>query len=610
MPTAPEFLLRKLYVSGSLASLMDGFSFILNDTLIPVTITGFNIWADGEIVTPECLSLRIEGSEEIKSTNISEQHPLQLELNVPLTIRAVTKKTKPQRLIIEANSREIGILRFSLDLREHRLKWLKPFKNLVQAGREWSKRRRVNCDPHHPIYHFTPPANWMNDPNGLVYWQGKHHLFYQYNPSQPVWGSIHWGHAESSDLVHWKRLPIALTPTPDGADKDGCWSGSAFVDENTLRFFYTGVFPEAVCMALPGMRLKKLEKFEGNPVIAGSPSEIKVSGFRDPVVWKESDGYYMTVGCGIEGKGGAVLLFRSNDLVQWEYLHPVLVGDSRQTKPVFTGSIWECPQLFALGAKHVLMVSVYHISKLMYSIVFIGEYRNHQFHPQSVQKIDQGEGSFYAPQSFTDYKGRRVLFGWVMEDRSESACQNAGWAGALSLPRILEINEKGKLSIEPAPELKLLHDGDEIQFSGTLSEPASPISGVLPIRNHEIFLTMKPGKNSTTGIRLAEDDQSENYAAIEYDQEQNMLMINTHYAFADDNHRSAKREIPVELNSKGDLELRIFIDGSIIEVYAHQTAVITTRFYPDFKKPLFLFGYSKYQPSSYDMNIWKMGSCF
>lgn len=610
MPSVPEFLLRKLYVPGSLSSLQDGFSFILNDTLVAVTISGFTISADGAALAAENLFLQIEGSKEINSNQVSEEQPLQLSLNVPLTIRAVTQNIKPKILTIEANSKEIGLLRFSLDFRSRGLDWVKPFKKISEIGREWSKRSRVKKDPHHPIYHFTPPANWMNDPNGLVYWQGQHHLFYQHNPQEAVWGNIHWGHAVSPDLVHWKRLPIALTPSEGKPDQDGCWSGSAFMEDDTLRFFYTGVFPESVCAAFPGKGMKKLERAAHNPIIPGAPSGLKVEGFRDPVVWKEADGYYMTVGCGIAEKGGAVLLFRSGDLQTWEYLYPILSGDSRQTKPLFTGSIWECPQLFRIGSLYMLILSVYHVSKLMYSIAYLGEYRDHRFHAKSVQKIDHGEGAYYAPQSFIDHKGRRVLFGWVMEGRSETVCQRAGWAGALSLPRILTIDQKGHLHIEPVPEIDLLHQGEAISFEGILSEQFSPIAGMMPIRNHEIDLELSPGKDSLSGIRLAADEVSDEFVEISYDQKRSILTVETHYGVCDADRQNARREVAVEPGPEGKLNLKVFLDGSVIEIYAEKAAALTIRFYPDHRKKLITFGFSKGQVSAYSLKIWRMRSCF
>jgi len=94
-----------------------------------------------------------------------------------------------------------------------------------------NRRTTMASDPHRPQYHFLPPANWMNDPNGLIQWKGQYHLFYQHNPTEPLWGNMHWGHAISDDLIHWRDLPIALAPTPGGADETGCFSGCAVVND-------------------------------------------------------------------------------------------------------------------------------------------------------------------------------------------------------------------------------------------------------------------------------------------------------------------------------------------------------------------------------------------
>ena len=220
-----------------------------------------------------------------------------------------------------------------------------------------SLARRVARDPHHPIYHFTPPANWMNDPNGLIHWQGQTHLFYQYNPNGPLWGSIHWGHATSRDLVHWKRLPVAMAPRRGKPDADGCWSGTAVITPDGPLFFYTAVFPETVCLAVPDDDLGVLHPSPRNPLIAAPPPGLAVEGFRDPFVWQEGKVWYMTVGSGIKGQGGALLLYRSVDLLTWEYRGPLLVGDLASKKPFPTGYMWECPQLIRLGIKDLLIIS-------------------------------------------------------------------------------------------------------------------------------------------------------------------------------------------------------------------------------------------------------------
>ncbi|HWQ47109.1 MAG TPA: glycoside hydrolase family 32 protein [Longilinea sp.] len=610
MPAAPEFLLRKLYVPGSLKSLPDGFSIILNDTLVPVTVFGMSISADDVPIASQDLYLSLSGQPEINASIISEQNPLQLALNIPLVIRAIAKTTKPLKLIIEANSKEIGALRFSLDFRPHGLQLSKPIKKIMDLGREAVKRFRVINDPHHPIYHFTPPANWMNDPNGLVFWQGQNHLFYQFNPNEPVWGNIHWGHTVSPDLVHWKRLPVAMKPNKNQPDQDGCWTGSAFKEENTLRFFYTGVFPETVCMAEAGKNLKTLVKYQHNPVISEPPPGLQLDGFRDPVVWRETDGYYMTVGSGISGKGGAVLLFRSVDLTKWEYLHPILAGDGSQTTPLFTGSIWECPQLIKFGSKYLLIVSVYHASKLMYAIGFLGEYRDQKFFPVSTQKLDHGDGVFYAPQSVIDHKGRQVLMGWVMEEREEAACQKAGWAGALSLPRVLTVDESGRLLIDPIPEMEQLHKGTKIHTSGILAASLSPILGSTPICNHEIDIDLYPGKNSLSGIRLSAEEKALEFVEIAYDQNRQILIVDTHYDPSETILRDGTKEAAVQVRLGEKLQLKVYVDGSVIEIYAQRKTVITTRFYPDYAKKLLAFGFSKIDTSKYEIAMWAMQTCF
>ena len=184
-------------------------------------------------------------------------------------------------------------------------------------------QQRLAVDPHRPQYHFLPKANWVNDPNGPIFWKGYHHLFYQYSstiyPQGPKW----WGHARSKDMVYWEHLPMALAPTPGGPDKDGCWSGSAFINNGVPTLVYTGVFPQVQCLATSDDDMTTWKKFSGNPVVGAPPAGLAVTGFRDPSIWREGDSWLMTVGSGFQGQGGAVLLYGSKDLAHWDYLHPL-----------------------------------------------------------------------------------------------------------------------------------------------------------------------------------------------------------------------------------------------------------------------------------------------
>ena len=154
-----------------------------------------------------------------------------------------------------------------------------------------ARRQALEHDPHRPRYHFLAPADWLNDPNGLIQTGDLTHLFYQHNPNGPFHGTIHWGHAVSRDLVHWQDLPVALAPTPGGPDADGCWSGCAVMDGPAPTLLYTGVNPQVQCLATSDDGLRTWQK-RPEPVIAAPPEGLDLVGppdFRDPFVWLEGN---------------------------------------------------------------------------------------------------------------------------------------------------------------------------------------------------------------------------------------------------------------------------------------------------------------------------------
>ena len=214
-----------------------------------------------------------------------------------------------------------------------------------QVERKLTFQQMFTFDPHRPRYHFLPPSAWMNDPNGLIYWKGYYHLFYQYVSNDPPWERKKWGHAASTDLVHWIDLPIASAPTPGGPDQDGCFSGCAVNQDGVPTLIYTGVRgdQQLPCLATSPDDLIAWQKYAGNPVIATPPHDLDLFAFRDHTLWKEGAMWYQLVGAGIKGVGGVVLLYRSPNLLDWEYMYPLYTGDQRSIEPVWTGSMWECP---------------------------------------------------------------------------------------------------------------------------------------------------------------------------------------------------------------------------------------------------------------------------
>src|ERR1051325_6474924 len=233
-------------------------------------------------------------------------------------------------------------------------------------------------DRHRPQFHLMPPSLWLNDPNGPLQFKGRYHLFYQYAPQINNFATKYWGHAVSTDLVHWKNLGIALAPTPGGADKNGCWTGSAVVVNGVPTIVYTGgtwsseseraerakgIIPERQLVAVAAdpndPDLVKWKKIPENPVLEAPPEGIKAAGWRDPAVWRESDTWYMTIGCGETGKGGIALLYASTDIKHWTYLHPLAVAkptpNQDPTRPF--NSMWECPDFFRLKDKPFLLIA-------------------------------------------------------------------------------------------------------------------------------------------------------------------------------------------------------------------------------------------------------------
>ncbi|GAB4452963.1 MAG: glycoside hydrolase family 32 protein [Anaerolineae bacterium] len=433
------------------------------------------------------------------------------------------------------------------------------------------ERRRLAGDPHRPRYHFLPPANWMNDPNGMIQWQGRYHLFYQHNPDGPYWGNIHWGHAISDDLVRWEDWPIALAPTPGGPDKDGCWSGCAVDNDGIPTLLYTGVWPEVVCLATSADDLRTWAKPAGNPVIAGPPAGLETTGFRDPCVWREAGAWYMALGSGIKDAGGAVLLYRSRDLLRWDYVHPLLVGDGAET-----GVMWECPSFFALGDRHVLLVSV---TPHAHTLCFVGTYQNHRFSPERMGRLDLG-GCFYAPQTMRDDLGRRIMMGWLNEDRSDDAQRAAGWAGVQSLPRVLALQPDGALGMEPLPALRTLrgahHHLTDVRLPPAADEALPGIQGDCL----EIRAEFEPGSAGACGVALRRAPDGAEATLVGYDRSAGRLFI--------DRARASQREDAdhhaeggaLDLRDSEALRLHIFLDRSVVEVFANGRACLTSRVYP------------------------------
>ncbi len=477
-------------------------------------------------------------------------------------------------------------------------------------------RRQMADDPHRPRYHFTPPANWMNDPNGIIEWDGKYHLFYQHNPYAAVWDNMHWGHAVSSDLLHWTDLPVALSPTADGPDEDGCWSGCAVDDNGVPTILYTGVrgdwtlpHNQRVCLATGNVDLTSWEKYAGNAIIAHPPDGLRVAGFRDPFVWREEDCWYMAIGAGIQDVGGAALLYRSRDLYRWEYLHPMCVGDKHDETGLWTGSVWEVPQLHCLGDKHVLLATVWDNDPL-YSVYFTGSYRNRRFIPETVQKLDFGDRHYYAAHAILDSQDRHIMWGFIGESRSTEAQQAAGWSGAMALPRELALRDDGKLAIRPVQETEMLRGEHQRLTKMELTAASGDMRIDLPGDALEIAAEIDPADAEECGIKVRCSPDGQEETIVFYDRARKRLGV--------DRRRSTLvqrggvspglQEGAFELAPGEALRLRVFVDCSVIEVFANDYACLTSRVYPSRSDSTGVRVYSRGATRINSLDIWRLSS--
>lgn len=316
--------------------------------------------------------------------------------------------------------------------------------------------------------HLRAPGNWINDPNGFIYYKGKYHLFYQCFPFAPEWGTMHWGHAISTDLIHWEHLGIALYPTKK-YDQNGIFSGTAIEVDGKMYLYYTAVrygdhipgnihipkddfykSSQAMIISDDGFTF---DNKDGKKKIISVHDDKKghVTHTKDPNVWKDGNTYYMLLGSTKKRKVGRLVFYKSKDAKHWEYANTV-------TNKQF-GKIMECPDIFKINDTYVLQGSAMYINQeagayehhAMWQIVDFNKKTCDVKLLSKEQPIDYG-GDFYAPQTILDKKGRRIMIGWMRMPEALKSDDRAPWNGMMTLPRVIEV-KKGKVSYHIHPEV-------------------------------------------------------------------------------------------------------------------------------------------------------------
>ena len=356
--------------------------------------------------------------------------------------------------------------------------------SILNTAREYEEVRGSQIKKEErPAFHLSPRTGWMNDPNGFSWYQGQYHMFYQYNPYSTKWDTMHWGHAVSEDLLHWKYLPAALAPDKT-YDECGCFSGSAMeLPDGRQLLMYTSVSRQEledgkVCdiqtQSLAVGNGAEYEKYESNPVLTANdlPEGGSEIDFRDPKMWKGEDGlFYCVIGNRPADGSGQILLYSSEDGFVWNYVSTLAENKNRY------GKMWECPDFFTLDGKRVLVVSPqdmlpdgfeYHNGNGTLCLMGELDQDTKTLKEEYAQSIDYGI-DFYAPQTVLAPDGRRIMIGWLQNwDTTQHCPDGAKWFGQMSLPRELSI-EDGRLYQRPLKELETMRR-DKVEYKDVLLE--------------------------------------------------------------------------------------------------------------------------------------------
>ena len=515
----------------------------------------------------------------------------------------------------------------------------------LKQVREFEKQESAQISKEQrPVYHFSPYTGWLNDPNGFSFYRGQYHLFYQNHPFSSYWGPMHWGHAVSSDLINWEYRPCAMAPDTD-YDGSGCFSGTAItLEDGRQLLMYTGCgsneedplnkgrWLQTQCVAVSEEQADgsvEYVKYEANPVIGAGdlPEDCDPYEFRDPYIWRTSDGTYRAVvAAGRTGEigddgnyhsdeGTLLLVYKSSDGFSWEFDRE-LFKDHRRI-----GVMWECPNFFELDGKQILIASPMDMEaeadEAIGSVRFpqgsnvcciAGEYdeASGEFAPdEGYEPVDIGL-DFYAPQVMKAPDGRTVMIGW-MQDPKHGNYANAqdglsrpgllyavpvdypdGYIhgaegtrifGQMTIPRELKY-KNGRLYQWPVRELREYRK-DKLEYSGiSLSSEERRFDGISG-RSLELDINIASPEEGAPlyrefSIRFAEDD--EHYISLSYRPGRSLLTIDRSHSGQSSNI-TARRSSRVTYQ-RGRLSLRILIDKWSAEVFVNGgEQVISTTFY-------------------------------
>lgn len=435
----------------------------------------------------------------------------------------------------------------------------------------------------YPKFHIASNGGWVNDPNGLCFYKGRWHVFYQLHPYGTQWGPMHWGHVSSTDMITWKREPVMFAPSLE-QEKNGVFSGSAVIgDDGELRFYYTGHrWANGVDGSGGEWQVQmyatpdndELTSATKHGMIVDCPRDKVDSHFRDPKVWKTGDTWYMTFGVCSAERRGQMWLYTSEDMVEWTFKRVLFEHPDPD--------VWmlECPDFFpikdkdgnekwvigfsAMGAKKSAFMNR-NVNNAGY---MIGTWEpGGEFKPETEFRLWDCGHNFYAPQSFTAEDGRQIMYGWMSPFAQPIPMENDGWCGNLTLPREITLGEDGDVHTAPCAEVEGYRENTvehgEIALSFNEEKVICDDAEAVEI---EMVIDLDASTAERAGLKVhATEDGAYTYVA--YDDQIGRVVIDRQAVVnGDKGYRAAPLD---EAELSGKLKLRVFVDRGCVEVYVN-----------------------------------------
>jgi len=426
-------------------------------------------------------------------------------------------------------------------------------------------RERILSDPGRPGYHFVMPEGFAApfDPNGAIYWKGRYHLFYIFQDKRSGKKLDHWGHVSSTDLFHWRHHPTGLI--------EGMYSGNCFINKDGVPTICYHQVDQGNAMAVAlDDDLNAWEKLDSNPITPKTQEGDEHHGkYRswDPFGWVEGDTYYAIFG------GGRPGIVKSPTLGgEWQY-----VGDlfAHGVEGVSLDEDVSCPELFELDGKDVILC----ISHRLGCRYYLGEWKNEQFYPESHARMSWVDNAFFAPESLLDDRGRRIMWAWLLRTTTIDMHWEHGWSGTMGLPRVLSLGDDGQLRIDIPEEIETLRYGAVKKEDLTIpSDTDLTVDGVGG-NSLELIIDMVSAEASAYGVKVCVSPDGQEETLVYYDAAEGKLKVDTRKSGPADTPKAVEAG-PFELKEGERLKLRVFVDKSVVEVFANSRQAVMRCIYP------------------------------